>query len=150
VAGLSCKETKVTFITNKSLVHNHTPGLSQPCPSGGDELFGGERRPEEMNQWHRSEIGLTRDRLVARLGQRRLRQAATARPRWRGRLGLKSGEGRCNAGKQAMEGASLGRRGGVGRLGRWRELAKRGAHRGGGNGGSAECVRTGKKWGLLL
>jgi hypothetical protein len=65
VAGLSCKETKITFIMNKSLVHNHTPRYSEPFPSGGGELAGGEQWPEEMNKRRRCTIGLTRGWLVA-------------------------------------------------------------------------------------
>jgi hypothetical protein len=133
MAGLSCKETKITFLTNKSLVHNYALGYSQSCHSGDSEL--GERRPEEMIKWHRSAIGMDWWR---RHGRRLLRRAMAARSRWRSRLGSRFGEGRLNVGKQATVGASLGPRVGAGRLGQRRERAEVRAHRDGGNGGSAE------------
>jgi hypothetical protein len=78
------------------------------------------------------------------LGLRRLRRAAAARPQRRGRLGSVSDERMRNAEQQAVGEAWLGPRGAARGVGLRRESAERGAHWGGGNGGSTAWRVRGK------
>jgi hypothetical protein len=73
-----------------------------------------------------------------------------ARSRQRAHFGLGSGGSEGNARHQAMVGASLGPRGGVGRLGLLRKLAEGCAHRGGDNGGSVDGVRVREETGAYI
>jgi hypothetical protein len=71
-----------------------------------------------------------------------------ARPRRRVRSHPKSGEARGDGDQSVVVGDTQGSREEFVRVGRRRELAEGGAHRGGGNGGRANSVRARAKAGV--